>query len=76
MSSHELFEYPLRTDFSAHIILAVVVLFVTIFEFNVCWVDVCWADVCWAEVEEIGRLKEIVPFCNVLYVLISKSMFC
>ena len=49
MSSHELFEYLLRTDFSAHIISAVVALFVTIFEFNVCWVRV---DGCWAEVED------------------------
>ena len=49
MSSHELFGYPLRTDFSAHIISASVALFVTIFEFNVWWVGV---DGCWAKVED------------------------
>ena len=47
MSSHELFECQLRTDISAHITLAVVALFVTIFEFNICWEDGCWANVSW-----------------------------
>ena len=37
MSSHELSEYPLRTDFSAHIISGVH--FVTIFEFSAYWAD-------------------------------------
>ena len=40
MPSHELFEHPLGTDFSAYIISDVVALFVTIFEFNVFWVRV------------------------------------
>lgn len=40
MLPHELFEYPLRTNFCVYIILAIVVLFVTISEFNICWVDV------------------------------------
>ena len=45
MSSHELSEYPLRTDFSAHIISGVVAHFVTIFEFSAYWADACWAEV-------------------------------
>ena len=45
MSSHELSEYPLRTDFSAHIISGVVAHFVTIFEVSAYWADACWAEV-------------------------------
>ena len=48
MSSHELFEYPQRTDLSAYKIIVVILIFVIIFEFNVCWVRV---DGCWAEDE-------------------------
>ena len=49
MSSHELFEYPQRTDLSAYKIIVVILIFVIIFEFNVCWVRV---DGCWAEDED------------------------